>query len=287
MIQIVTDSGCDLWHGDLSPHAPLEVLPIRIVPLYVCFGQEDIAETELSPQLFWQRIEQGSWPTTASPSPGEFAAAFAAVVEAGHQALCLTTTAAYSSSFASAWAAARDFGEQVIVLDSRQLSRGLGYIAVRAAEAAATGAMLSELIALVNDLRERMYMVMVVDQVQAVAQGGRLDRIMPVIARSLQIVSLKPVLTVQDGRVQLLGVARSFRHGVDRIVAELTALAPWEGLTVMHTRRPAVATALTNRLCARGHFDPGQRWLAEIGPALATHVGPGAVGAGILMSSRG
>jgi fatty acid-binding protein DegV len=93
-----------------------------------------------------------------------------------------------------------------------------------------------------------------------------------------RVLSVKPIINFIQGQVQLLGVSRSFRRGIKRILDRLEELAPLEQLAVMHARNAEQAEALADQLAERLDFPREQIVIGETGVVVASHAGAGAVG---------
>jgi len=163
IIQIVTDSSCDL------PQRLLERFKIAVVPLIVRFGSEVYEDGELSVGEFWRKAAGPHHPQTSQPSVGKFEELFERLVAQGKQVLCLTITGKHSGTFNAASLAAQRFGEAVNVFDSLSLSLGLGVQALVAAQTAQAGRSMQEILALLEDLRARIRVMIVLDTLENLA----------------------------------------------------------------------------------------------------------------------
>jgi DegV family protein with EDD domain len=271
MIKVVTDSTCDL------PQEVLKELGIVVVPLVVRIGNEEFLETDLSADEFWAKVEtaraQGLFPQTSQPSLGAFESVFAGLVDEGNEVVCATVTSKHSGTFNSASVAARRFGEAVSVFDSWSCSLGLGFMALAAARSAREGASLSEVLALLGQMRERTGIFLVMDTIEFLRMGGRANAIIPVLSKVMQFLQVKPIIRFVEGELKPLGQARTFPAALKRVEQLMKEFQPFEHLAVAHTRRSSDAQAWAERLGASMGF-PGRIPVAEIGPTLSCHAGP-------------
>ncbi len=271
MIRIVTDSTCDL------PPEVLEELGIAVVPLVVRIGNEEFLETDLSADEFWAKVEAaralGLFPQTSQPSLGAFESVFAPLVEEGNEVACVTVTSKHSGTFNSAWAAAQRFGEAASVFDSWSCSLGLGFMAVTAARSAQEGASLSEVLALLEEMRGRTHILLVLDTIEYLRMGGRANAIIPILSRVMRFLQVKPIIRFVEGELKLLGQARTFPAALKKVEQLMREFQPFERLAVAHTRRPLDAQAWAERLGESMEFQ-SQIPVAEIGPTLSCHAGP-------------
>ncbi len=276
MIRVVTDSSCDL------PQEVVDELGIVLVPLVVRIGDEEFLETDLSIDEYWARVKaaraQGLFPQTSQPSIGAYENVFAPLVDQGNEVVCVTITSKHSGTFNSAWAAAQRFGEVVSVFDSWSCSLGLGFLVRAAARVAREGASLSEVLALVTEMRARTHLLAVLDTMEFIRMGGRADALIPILSRVMQFLQVKPIVGFVEGELRLLGQARTFSAALAQVEQRVIELQPLEHLAVAHTCRPHDAQIWADRLTESTEFD-GQIWVTETGAALSSHAGPGVIAA--------
>ena len=272
MVKVVTDSSCDL------PQEMLEELGIVVVPLVVRIGNDEFLETDLSIDEYWTKVEaaraQGLFPQTFQPSIGAFESVFASLVGEGNEVACVTITSHHSGTFNSAWAAAQRFGEAVGVVDSWQASLGLGFQVRAAAQGAREGAVLSEVLALLWEMRARTHLLALLDTMEYIRMGGRADALIPILSRVMQFLQVKPIIGFVEGELKLLGQARTFSAAMAQLEQRMMELQPFEHLAVIHTRRPHDAQVWADHLGESIEFQ-GQIWVTETGAVLSSHAGPG------------
>lgn len=272
VVRIVTDSSCDL------PRRLVERFKIAVVPLIVRFGPEVYNDAELSAEEFWERASGSHHPQTSQPSVGAFEEVFERLVAQGKQVLCLTITSKHSGTFNAAHVAAQQFGEKIKVFDSLSLSLGLGLQALAAAQAARAGRSMQEILALLEDMRARMRVLIVLDTLENLRRGGRADAFIAVVDRMTRALNIKPVINVVDGQLRLLGAVRSFRGGLRRVLDLVERLGPLEHLAVVHTRRQETAEEMADRLAERTGFPRERIRVRETGAVLASHGGARLIG---------
>ncbi len=272
MISVVTDSSCDLSSN------LLEEFGIEVVPLSVLFGSEVYTDGELSLDEFWDKAAGPHLPKTSQPPVGAFEAVFERIVAGGGQVLCLTLTGKHSGTVNAAHVAAQRFGEVVQIFDSRSLSLGLGWQAVSVAKAVREGWRMPEILDMLEGLRARMRLLIVLDTLENLRHGGRADAFIAVVDRMARALNIKVLINVVDGQLRLLGAARSFKGALRRVLDAVGQLDPLEHLAVVHTRNQPLAEWVAKQLAQRIGFPEERIWLAETGPVLASHAGPGVIG---------
>jgi len=271
-VRVVTDSAADI---DAETARELD---ISVVPMTVMFGSQAYLHTELSNDEFWQKTAAGPHPGTSQPSIGLFEQAFAGLVHAGHDVLCLTVTGKHSGTFSSAWAAARRFGDRIHVEDSLSLSLGQGFQVLAAARAALQGLDLAQVTQLVKRVQERSRLFILLDSIEHIQRGGRASALMPALNRVTQFLNIKPILGLSDGRLSLHGMARSYERGLSQIKREISQSKPFEQLAVIHTRCMDVAKDVAKSLAEKVAFPLPHIVVTETGPVLSVHGGPKVIG---------
>lgn len=272
VVRVATDSSCDL------PRRLVERLKIAVVPLIVRFGPEVYQDGELSLDAFWERAAGPHHPQTSQPSVGTFEALFERLVAQGKHVLCLTITAKHSGTFNAARLAAQRFGEAVKVFNSLSLSLGLGLQALAAAQAAQAGRSMQEILAMLEGLRARMHLMIILDTLENLRRGGRADGFIAVVDRMTRALNIKAIINLVEGQLRLLGAARSFEGGLRRVLSLIERLGALERLAVIHTRRQAMAEEMADWLAKRTGFPRERIWVRETGTVLATHAGAGVIG---------
>lgn len=273
-VRIVADSGCDL------PAALVDQYSITIVPVYVRFGQDMISSDDLTNDEFWRRAGQAPEPPgTSSPPPGTFYKVFQNHVDAGHDVVCLTLPGKHSGTYNAAWLAAQDFGERVRVVDTGSFSLGMGLQVLTAAKEAVAGKSAEVIQRMIESLREQTSVFFVLDTLEWVRRGGRLDRVIPLIDKVARTLKVKPVLEMCNGEFRLVGVARSTRSALQRLEDEVRERLPVQQLAAAYTRGYEAAAELAERIAMLAGLHPFEVLTVEVGPAFAAHAGPNGVAA--------
>jgi DegV family protein with EDD domain len=272
IVRIVTDSSCD------PPRRLVERFKIAVAPLIVHFGPEVYEDGQLSAEEFWQRAAGLHPPQTSQPSVGRFEELFERLVAQGKQVLCLTITSKHSGTFNAARLAAQRFGQAVQVFDSLSASLGLGLQAMAAAQAAQAGRSMQEILTLLEDMQARMRFTIVLDTLENLRRGGRADAFIAVVDRLTRVLDIKPIINLVRGQLRLMGAARSFQGGLNRVLGVVEQLGPLEQLAVIHTRRQEMAEAVADRLAEHIGFLREHIWVRETGTVLSAHAGAGLIG---------
>jgi DegV family protein with EDD domain len=274
-IAIVTDTDTSLPADLAAQHH------IRQVPILINFGTEAYKTgVEIDDARLFKRIDrEKKLPTTSAPAPGQFAEAFSAAFDEGAvSVICICVSRALSASVQAAEAACELMpGRDITVIDSLGVSMVEGFMALAAAEAAQAGAPKAEILARAQATRDRTHMFAVLPTLKYLAMSGRVGHIAAGLA---DVLNVQPLLTVRDGKLDLLERVRTRSKAWARM-AELTLQAagdlPVERLALLHVVARAEALEFEKQLRAQRTF-PADRIVVELSPGLSVHSGAGLVG---------
>ena len=269
-IRIVTDSASDLPAGLQARYG------ISVVPIYVQSGMRTYRDgIDISRQEFYERLPTfHPAPTTGVPSPEVFIQVYERLVAEGATAILSIHLAPSLSSMVEVArvAAGRTAAVPVTVFDSQQLSMGMGFLAVRAAEAAEAGHSLDDIQAMLEEQIARTHTAAALDTLEFLRRSGRMSG---VAARLGNLLQIKPILKMYNGTPTAERV-RTRRHAIERLVAMLRALAPLEHVAFLHANVPERAAELRDQV--QDLLPAGDIPIEIITPVLGTHIGPGVVG---------
>ncbi len=279
MIRLVTDSTSNI------PAALIKQLDISMVPLKVQFGRESFDEfTGLSPLDFVTKLAAAKiLPTTSQPTSREFLATYQNILTNQPQAeiLTITVSSKLSGTYNAAVAATRELSSAPItVFDSLSAALGAGVMVITAAELAAQGWSMVDILARLNQMRRELSLVLMVDSLEFLRRSGRLGVSAAWLGALLQT---KPILTINQGQIEPLIQVRTKQKAMQHMVAELEArlARPDQPVLagVMHLAADADMARLVELMQAR--FNITRIFTAEFGPVIGTHLGPGALGVGL------
>lgn len=271
-IRIITDSGCDM----LPPYAP----NLTVLPLTITFGEESFLDgVELDHHRFYEKLIEGEeLPTTSQIAPAAFEEAFQRAVDAGEAVVCVTLSSKLSGTYQSARIAAEGFAGQVWVVDSENVTIGQRLLVERAVELAGQGLDAAQLSVRLDQEKKNIRLVALLDTLEYLKRGGRIS---PSIAMVGGLLSIKPVVAVENGEVVLLGKARGSKNGNNLLIQLIQKTS---GVDFGRPYRLGY-TGLDDGLLQKYIADSVQLWqdhveelpVSTVGGAIGTHVGPGAV----------
>ena len=276
-IVVVSDSTANLPPELLQEHE------IPIIPLHIHWGEETYLDgVTLAPETFYRWLqEREDFPRTSQPAVGEFVDFFREVAERYQTDTIVGVfiSSDLSGTVNSALQAQAELSDlRIEVVDSRSVSVGLGFQVLAGARAARSGAPLGEVLAVIHQVRAKAHVLFTVDTLEYLYRGGRIGGAARFFGSALK---LKPLLTVEGGKVEALEKVRSRRKVVQRMlqVAEerLAGRRPAE-MAVMDIAAAEEAEELL--AVVRERFRPRRLFRALVAPVIGTHAGPGTLGIG-------
>ncbi|GAK30323.1 DegV family protein [Weissella oryzae SG25] len=275
-IAIVTDSTAYLTAEEVTENN------IKVVSIpFILDGEVFQEGRSISNADFYERLlNSDSFPSTSQPSIGETTALYEQIRDEGYDTIIAIHLASTISGYVQNVASLSNAidGLQVYAYDSKITVRLMGSLVIKAAQMAAAGATVEEILATLDKLRASMDEYFIVDDLQNLVRGGRLSNASAVIGSLLKV---KPILTFDEKSDYIVPFekVRSMKKAVGR-VEELFAAGRAKAdyplqATVYHTYAPEAGREWQNKIQAA---NPDMKIdFAEIGPVVGTHLGVGAL----------
>jgi len=254
---------------------------ISIAPQVLIWGNQTYKDgVEMQSEEFFTRLKTTKvMPTTSQVAVISFQEIFQDLVDKGYEVLALLVSSKLSGTVQSAMQARDLMGsarDKVNVVDSQSVAMALGFQALAVARAIEAGASLKEAIALAEKSHEYTGVFFAVDTLEFLHRGGRIGGAQRFIGSAL---NLKPILAIQDGRVEGIERIRTKSKAQDRIlelcVEKVNRRSPVR-LATLHANAAEDAKALLVR--AEQALSPIESIFTEVSPTVGTHAGPGTVG---------
>jgi len=244
------------------------------------FGQEEYRDgVDLTHRQFYEKLIEGeTLPTTSQIPPASFEEAFRQAVDAGETVVAVVLSSKLSGTYQSACIAAAEFPGQVFVVDSANAALGEMILVERAVELMDQGLDGAAIAAGLEEEKKEIRLVALLDTLEYLKRGGRVSASVALVGG---LLSIKPVIAVQDGEVALLGKARGSKNGNNLLVQEIEKAG---GVDFGRPYRLGY-TGLDDVLLKKYVEDSASLWSGQvdalpqssIGGTIGTHVGPGAV----------
>ena len=278
-IRIIIDSTTDI---------PEQVLhQVEVVPLTVSFGDEEYLDgIDLSRGDFYRKLEAGQiLPKTSQPSPEAFAEVFQRIHEAGDEGVFISVASALSGTCQSAAIAAADYPE-ISVVDSQNVAVGTGILAEYALLLISRGITREELTQKLEKKREDICFIAMLDTLEYLKRGGRISK---TAALAGGILNIKPVITVKEGEILILGKARGAKKANNLLVELAEKNGVDYSLPILLGYAGTSDELLQNyihdsRKLWEGHVENLE--YAQICSVVGTHTGPGAVAAAFFRTNQ-
>jgi len=279
MIRVVTDSTADI------PDEVVRELDITVVPVHVIFGTQSYDDgINLSRQEFYERLASANpLPSTSAPSVGEFESAYRRLQDSGAETVISIHIARALSVVQNAALIGADGvpGLSVTLVDSEQVSMGLGWQVIEAARAAKAGKSAAEVVDAAERTKQRVRLYAALDTLEYVRRSGRVGWAAAAIG---QLLKIKPLVEVRNGAVLSLDRARTRAHSIQRLKELIADQGALRGLTVLHTHAIDAARSLADEFHALYPALSDPIHVVEATTAIGTHVGPNGLGVACVLA---
>ena len=269
--RIIVDSTADLM--------PDYKKRVNIVPLTVNFGDtEYIDGVTIDHKTFYEKlVESDVLPTTSQATPDAFMKEFDKVKEAGESAVVITLASKFSGTYQSAVIAAEDY-DNIYVVDSESAAMGSGILVELAFRLLDSGMSAEEIAKTLEEEKKKIIIVALVDTLEYLKKGGRVSK---TVAFAGTLLNIKPVLSVTDGEINMLGKARGSKMGNNLLVEEIKKTGGVDFSKPVLLGYSGISDALLLKYIEdskhiwEGNLDEVR--YTTVGSVIGTHAGPGAV----------
>lgn len=269
--RIIVDSTADLM--------PEYKNRVHTVPLTVHFGDEEFVDgITIDHKAFYEKlIESDVLPTTSQATPDAFAREFEKAKQAGQSAVVITLASSFSGTYQSAMIAAADY-DNIYVVDSASAAMGTGILVELAFRLLDEGKSAKEIAQILEEEKKKIVIVALVDTLEYLKMGGRISR---AVAFAGTMLNIKPVLSVVNGEIIILGKARGSKQGNNLLVQEIHKTGGIDFGKPVLLGYSGISDALLKKYIEdsrhiwEGNL-PEVRY-TTVGSVIGTHAGPGAV----------
>lgn len=279
-VRIITDSASDIL--------PDEYEGLTVLPLSVSFGSRVYADgVDLTHERFYELlVEEDDLPKTGQVNPYAFSQALDEAYAAGDEAVVVTLSSKLSGTNQSAVTAASEAKGVVRVVDSLSVCVGERVLVEEALRLAAAGMSAVEIADKLVALRDRVRVVGLLDTLEYLRRGGRISTAAAGVG---QLLSIKPVIAIEDGKVALLGKARGSKNGRNLLNEQVAAAGGIDFDMPVALGYAGLSDKLLRKYIedSRGiweaGFPDGNLPVHTVGATIGTHVGPGAIALAFFM----
>ena len=273
-VKIISDSACDITQSE-ARELDITVLPLKTV----IDGEEYLDGVTITTEEFYEKLETcEALPTTSQLSPAEFEDAFRPAAETGDEVVVITLSGKLSGTLQSASIAAADYPGKVWVVDSESVTIGQKILIMHAVSLRDAGLSGREIAERLNHIKSRVRLLARLDTLEYLVRGGRLSK---TAGFAGAVLNIKPVVSVEDGEVKVLGKARGSRQSNNMLTEFIHRKGSIDfDLPIM------LAYSGTDDALLKGYFENSRAlWeghmeslpVSMIGSTISTHAGPGAI----------
>lgn len=269
MIHIITDSASDISQEDALR------LGVKVLPMIITIGEKEYRDgIDLSAQEFYEKlIESDELPKTSQINPFRFVEEFEKLN--GEEAIVILISKELSGTYQSASLAAQDF-PNVHIINSNNVAIGEKLLVVLAHDLIKQGKSVEEIIDIIEEKRNDICLIALLDTLEYLKKGGRISSTTAFFG---EMLSIKPVIEIRDGKVAMIGKARGSRNANNKL---REFIANYNGIDFSRPYELAytgLSTALLDKYIKDSQDLYGDKkiYISQIGPTIGTHVGPGAI----------
>ena len=270
-IRIIVDSTADLMPEFKSR--------VHTVPLTVHFGEEEYIDgVTIDHNTFYEKlIESDVLPSTSQATPDAFMKEFEKAKAAGESAVVITLASKFSGTYQSAMIAATEY-ENIYVVDSASAAMGSGILVELAFRLLDAGKSAEEIASILEKEKTKVVIVALADTLEYLKKGGRISK---TVAFAGTVLNIKPVLSVIDGEIHMLGKARGSKMGNNLLVQEIDKAGGIDFTKPVLLGYSGISDALLQKYIEDSRYIwegnlPEIRY-TTVGSVIGTHAGPGAV----------
>ncbi len=271
-IHIITDSASDITASEREN--------LTVLPMTITFGDKEYQDgvTLTHRQFYEMLVESDSLPVTSQIPPFVFEEAMRKAIGNGDTAIVITMSGKLSGTWQSAMTAAAELGDSVYVVDSENVTIGEHILVNYAFELIERGLNAADIVAKLNLAKKKIHLVALLDTLEYLKKGGRVSS---AVAFAAGVLSIKPVIAIQDGEVVMLGKARGSKQANNLIAEQIQKAGS------IDFKKPYLLgyTGLSDALIQKYIEDNSNLWKNEtdqlpvgsVGGTIGTHTGPGAI----------
>lgn len=277
-VRIIVDSTADV--------TPEVAKRVGIVPLTIHFGEEHFVDgVDIDNKAFYEKLVKSDvLPTTSQATPFAFAEAYQKAIDAGEDVVVITISSLLSGTYQSAVIAAEDFPGRVHVVDSKTVTLGSAILTDYALQLKDQGLDAASIAQKLTQERENIHLIALLDTLEYLKRGGRISK---TVAFAGGLLSIKPIICLDGGEVNLIGKARGSKQGSLQLDQEILnaggvdfdrpARLGYTGLSDEGLQKYLQGSSLMGDKCLP---------ISVVGGAVGTHAGPGAVAVAFFQADK-
>ncbi|MGL5041556.1 MAG: DegV family protein [Culicoidibacterales bacterium] len=251
------------------------------IPLYVILNGKPLKDmVDISADEFYQAMRDGHTATTSQVSAGEFLQKYEEIKALGYTDIFVfTLTSKMSGTMHSATVAGQMIENCDVHVIETAIVTAVGSIAVyEVAKFAANNSDINAIKKFSDNIFSRLEILVYIDNLDTLKKGGRISATKAVIGNMLQI---KPLLTIKDGVIDVIGKERTFKKALKSLVVFAQART-MERAIILHSSRPELRDAFIALF--EENFPDIPYEVSDLSPVVGVHAGPEAAAIGVIWS---
>lgn len=265
------------------PQEKVKQYNIELVPIQLVFGDTVYRDgVDITPAQFYNLLQQADkLPTTSGSQPTPYLEAYRRASSRTDNIVCITESSSFSGMFNSARLASEMAKEElpalkIELIECTTAAAGQGLVALAAARAAASARSLAEVVNIVRELMQRVYLFASLDTLKYLVKGGRVPQAAALVN---SLLNIKPVFSVNGGEAHTLALPRSTDSAIRRILKLMkNKIGKGQSIhvAVMHANVVERARQIKDQIASR--FNCAEIFITEFTPVMGVHTGPGVIG---------
>ena len=272
---IVTDSTSDLSHEYLKQHN------IHVIPLSLTIdGKSYTDQVDISSSEYIDHIENDADVKTSQPPIGRFIETYEQLAQDDVEIISIHLSSGLSGTYNTAVQASHMVDGNITVIDSKSISFGLGYQIKQIVELISQGTSTEEIVKEITQLRDNLQLFVVIGQLNQLIKGGRISKTKGLIGN---IMKIKPIGTLRDGKLELVHNSRTQNSSVQYLKKEITDFVKdhkIKSIGIAHANVKDFVDKIIKSFTES--FDFSQFDINVTTPVISTHTGQGAIGLVVL-----
>lgn len=272
-IQIICDSLADI------PKDLVEKYNIDVIPLTIRIDEVDYKDgVDISNAEFYKKLSQSKeMPKTSQATYVQFEEIFRKYINEGKSVLYISGSSKVTGTYQSASMAKNDIDGDITLFDSLNLSYGCGVQVVKACELANEGYSVNEIVSILEDLRDKVYVLFAVDTFEYLKKGGRISATKATVGTMLNI---KPLVEVKDGENHKIDQVRGRKKVIEKMIelVKLNCKGDLSNRTIAIGDGDNKVELEKLKEAVKEEFGVDDMTIIEIGPSIGSHTGPGTIG---------
>lgn len=275
--KIVTDSTSDLSHAYLSDN------DIHVIPLNLTInGESYVDQVDISSEAYIQKMQEDADVKTSQPAIGKFIEMYDELGADGSEIISIHMTSGLSGTYQTALQASQMTDSKVTVIDSKSISFGLGYQVQHIVDWNNEGYDTTTIISKITELQKNIKLYVVIGQLNQLIKGGRISKTKGLIGNMMKI---KPIGTLEDGKIELIHNSRTQNASVQFLKKEISAFIGdrnIKSIGIAHANIIEFVDKVKRHFSEEFNFTQVDTNVTT--PVISTHTGQGAIGLVVLKS---